>query len=104
MPMILDINIKNQETMNSASFNDYDHFTSISKLTSWMLNLIGLLHENIQYEMLQSQYDNSGQQASSHTSSAMLYNEYTQLSSKAALYSNYETCQKKYSSVISWPP
>ena len=67
---VLDINI-NQETMNLASFSDYIHLTYISKLTSWTLCITGLLHENIQYGMLQSQHYNSGQQTLSHTSSAM---------------------------------
>ena len=53
---------KNQETVNLASFSDYIHLTYISKLTSWMLCIIGLLHENIQYGTLQLQQYNFGQQ------------------------------------------
>ena len=51
MPMFLDINI-NQDIMNLESFSDYIDLTYISKLTSWMLCIIGLLHENIQYGTL----------------------------------------------------
>ena len=70
MPVFSDINI-NQDTMNLESFSDYIHLTYISKLTSWMLWIIGLLQENIQCEMPQLQHYDFGQQTLSHTSSAM---------------------------------
>ena len=42
VPMFLNINI-NHENMNLESFSDYIQLTFISKLTSWMLCIIGLL-------------------------------------------------------------
>ena len=101
MPMLSDINIKNQETMKLASFTDNIHLTCISKLTSWILCIIGLLHKNIQYGMPQLQHYNFGQQTLSHMSSAMPHNEYTQLSPTATPHSNCKTCQMKYSLVTS---
>ena len=91
----------NPETMNLASFSDNIHLTYMSKLTSWMLCIIGLLHENIQYGIPQSQHYTFGWQTSNHTSSVMPQNECTQLSSTATQHSNYGTHQKKYSSVTS---
>ena len=61
----------NPETMNLAPFSDNVHFTCITKFTSWMLHIIGFMHENIQYGMLQLHHYNFGLQTSNHTSSAV---------------------------------
>ena len=62
---------KNQETMNLVSFSDYSLLTYFLWLTSWILHIIGLLHENNQYGMPQLQQYNFGQQTTNYTSSAL---------------------------------
>ena len=68
----------NPGTMNLASFSDSTHLTFIITLTSWMLCMTGLLHENIQYGMPQSQHYNFGQQTSNLTSSVMSIHSFLQ--------------------------